>query len=103
MTSRRTYDVNDRVRVLRLVQRLLLRDMRRQNLSLRRAARRGGVPLGTLYLVLDPARVSDPNKQPKRCLRKSTLLLLKAMPWLGPMASTTLGRLIDADEQHTIH
>jgi len=74
--------------------------MRRQNLSLRRAARIGGVPLGTLFFVLDAKRLTDPNKRPKRCLRKSTLLLLRSMGWVGSVTTATLDRLLASGVRH---
>lgn len=91
----------ENVRILHLVQRLLLRDMRRQNLSLRGAARDGGVSVGTLFFVLDEDRVRDPTKQPKRRPRRSTLLLLRAMPWIGSRTATTLDRLLGAEHKRT--
>ena len=48
------------VRVLRVVQRLLSRDMRQQKLSLRKAARDGHIAIGSLSSVLDTRRVADP-------------------------------------------
>lgn len=82
------------VRVLRVVQRLLSRDMRRQNLSLRRAARDGRISIGTLSSVLDSRRVADPAKQPKRGVHRGTLLHLRAMPWIRLLTAKTLDRLI---------
>lgn len=87
---------DDSVRILRLVQRLLLRDMRRQKLSLRRAARDGGVSVGTLFFVLDGDRVNDPGKHPKRRLRRSTLLLLRNMPWIQKLTAATLDQILSS-------
>lgn len=86
--------LHDYVRVLCVVQRLILRDMGRLNLSLRGAARAGRIPVGTLSFLLDRNRVTDPDKQPKRRCHRGTLLHLRAMPWIRPLTVRTLDRLL---------
>ncbi len=86
--------LQDHVRVLAVVQRLILRDMDRLNLSLRGAARTGRIPVGTLSFLLDGSRVTDPDKQPKRRCHRGTLLHLRAMPWIRPLTERTLDRLL---------
>lgn len=87
------------VRVLHVVQRLLARDMRQQKLGLRKAARDGQIAVGTLSFLLDINRVNDPDKRPKRGLRKGTLLHLRAMSWIRPLTARTLDCLIEAAMQ----
>ena len=84
------------VRALHVVQRLLARDMRMKNLSLRKAARDGHISVGTLSSVLDGRRVADPAKHPKRGAHRGTLLHLRAIPWIGRLTSRTLDRVIVA-------
>lgn len=82
------------VRVLCVIQRLILRNMNRLGLSLRGAARDGRIPVGTLSFLLDTSRVTDPDKQPKRRCHRGTLLHLRAMPWIRPLTARTLDRLL---------
>lgn len=82
--------------MLSVVQRLLVREMRRQNLSLRKAADLGRIAVGSLSFHLDASRISDPVKQPKRKLRRATLLLLRDMPWIGPLTRKMFDRLLGA-------
>lgn len=93
--------LQDCLRAHHIIQRLLSRDMRRQKLSLRQAARQGRIALGTLSFILDRSRVHDPDKRPKRGLRRGTLLVLREMPWVGGLSATTLERLIVAKAQRS--
>lgn len=86
----------DCVRAQRAVQRLLARDMRRQRLSLRRAAREGHIAIGTLSTLLDASRLTDPARQPKRGVHRGTLYQLRAIRWIRPLTAKTLDRLIVA-------
>ena len=71
------------VKELRLLQRLLRCDMKRQGLSLRAAAKWGPIALGTLCHLLDERRVTDATKHPKRPIHRATLLELKSLSWAG--------------------
>lgn len=80
------------VKEARILQRLLRRDMERQGLSIRAAAKEGPIALGTLCRHLDERRVTERAKQPKRHLRRATLLELRNLSWAGPRTK----RLIEA-------
>jgi len=95
----RARETIDCVWMLSLVQRLLLREMRLQKLSKRKAARTSGVPLGTLSYLLDPERISDPAQWPKRPLRRGTLLELRAIPWLGRLSVRAIDCLLKLTER----
>lgn len=79
-----------------VVRRLLSRDMRRQRLGLRAAARAGGVAIGTLASMLDGRRLRDPDRRPKRGVHRGTLMQLRHMAWIGGLSAATLDRLIAA-------
>lgn len=70
------------VRELRVLQGLFRRDMERQGLSLREAAHRAGMSISSFHYVLDPKRVTNPAKRPKRHMRHATLLQLRQITWL---------------------
>lgn len=71
------------VKELRVLQRLLRRDMAREGLSLRGAAKQGPIALGTLCHYLDERRVTESALQPKRLPRRATLLELQSLSWAG--------------------
>lgn len=82
------------MRELRLIQKLFRTDMERQRLSVRGAARRAGMSISSFHYVLDPERVFDPAKRPKRHMRHATLLQLRQIPWLGRRTKRVLdGRI----------
>ncbi|UYN93752.1 MAG: hypothetical protein KIT25_17065 [Enhydrobacter sp.] len=87
---------HDCLRAHRAVRRLLARDMRRRGLSLRGAARIGGMAIGTLASVLDGPRLSDPDRRPKRGANLGTIMHLRCLPWIGALSAATLDRLIAA-------
>ena len=72
------------VKEVRLFQRLLRRDMERKGLGIRAAAKQGPIALGTLCRHLDERRVTERDKQPKRHMRRATLLELRSLAWAGP-------------------
>lgn len=83
------------VRQLRLLQLLLRRDMERNGLSLRRAAREGNMALGTLANLLDRQRVTVLAKQPKRPIRRPTLLHVRSFKWIGERTGKVLDLMLD--------
>lgn len=84
------------VRVLRLIQKLFRHDMERQGLSLREAARRAGISISSFHYALDPERITQSAKRPKRHMRHATLLQLRQIPWLRSRTRRVLDGLIDA-------
>ena len=85
------------VRELAVLQRLIRGDMERQRLSLRMAAKTGPISIGSLSALLDPERIADPNKQPKRPARRSTLLHVKSLRWTSPRTRSVIDRLLATD------
>ena len=83
-----------RVRSLRVVQKLLKRDMSHQGLGLRGGARGGTISPGTLAFVLDADRVIKPDEQPKRGFRRGTLLQLREIPWISTRTTVVLDGLL---------
>lgn len=83
------------LRVLSVVQRLLARELRQQKLSKRRAAREGHIAIGTLVYFLDRSRIEDPNRRPKRRLRRSTVLQLRDIFWIRGLLAGVLDRLLE--------
>jgi hypothetical protein len=85
------------VRELALIQHLLRRDMARQHLSLRKAAKTGPISVGSLSALLDPDRITDGNKQPKRPMRLPTLLHIRNLSWASPRTHRVIEGLLAAD------
>lgn len=83
-----------RVRSLRVVQKLLKRDMEFLGLGLREGAREGMIAVGTLAFVLDEERVFVPHKQPKRGFRTGTLLQLRSICWTRNRTKCVLDYLL---------
>ena len=83
-----------RVRSLRVVQKLLKRDMQYHRLGLREGAREGMISVGTLSFVLDEERVSILEKQPKRGFRIGTLLQLRSIAWTRRRTRRVLDQLL---------
>ena len=72
------------VKEARLLRRLLRRDMAQHGLGVRAAAKLGPIALGTLCRHLDERRITDRALQPKRHMRRATLLELRNLSWAGP-------------------
>ena len=88
--------LDERARVLRLIQLLFRRDMVHQGLSLREAAHRAGISLSSFHYALDPDRITESAMRPKRHIRHATLLQLREIPWLRPRTMRVLDGLIGA-------
>ena len=88
--------VRECVRILRIIQGLLRRDMKRCGLSLRRSAVEGRISIGTLSSFVNGRRIEDPKKQPKRGVHRGTILHLRGMPWIGRLTARTFDRLLEA-------
>jgi len=88
--------VRECLRILRVIRKLLRRDMERNGLSLRRAAREGRISVGTLSSFVNGSRLLDPAKLPKRPVHRGTLLHLRAMAWISQLTAKTLDRLLSA-------
>ena len=84
------------VRVLRVIQKLFRHDMAHQRLSLREAAHRAGISISSFHYVLDPQRITQSAKRPKRHMRHATLLQLRQIPWLRARTLRVLDGLIAA-------
>lgn len=84
------------VRELRVLQGLFRRDMKRQGLSLREAAHRAGMSISSFHYVLDPKRVTNSAKRPKRHMRHATLLQLRQIVWLRRRTKRVLDARIAA-------
>lgn len=82
------------VRCLRVVQKVLRRDKKDRNLSLRKAAEEGSIALSTLRSVLHSERITDFSKHPKRGLQYGTLLQLRSMPWISRRSTFVLDALL---------
>lgn len=82
------------VKELRLLQRLLRCDMKRQGLSLRAAAKQGPIALGTLCHLLDERRVTDAKKHPKRPAHRATFLELRSLSWAGRRTIRVIDRRV---------
>lgn len=87
---------HDCLRAHEIIGRLLVRDMRRRGLSLRQAAKTGPVAIGTLSLAIDVARLHDPDRRPKRGIRRGTAMVLRNLSWIGCLSATILDRMIAA-------
>lgn len=68
--------------------------MRRHGLSLRKAARTGGLALSSLSHHLDINRICRAEAQPKRGVNRATLLQLRAIPWLGCLSMYVLDSIL---------
>lgn len=85
------------VRQLAVLQTLLRRDIAQRRLSLRMAAKTGPISIGSLSALLDRERIADPDKQPKRPARRSTLLHVRSLTWTSPRTRAVIDRLLATD------
>lgn len=90
-------DFNDRRQHIRphlqfryVLRRVLLRAMRRHGLIPATAASWGRIPGPTFFTILDPRRIYDVSREPKRGYQRGTLLRLHSVPWVGRLTQLVL-------------